>query len=149
MSLPGRDAFIATGADPADPDRENAWQNFGGKTIEEALELFSSVPYSYAEDFMWMDAEAFRFYFPVIDRYLRGLPPIHPDSFGTGAWIIAASIQMHFDCEEDMTGLHEPIIALCDYVCANLDCFDEERARQEEIRSAWSELRQRVLENHH
>jgi len=51
---------------------------------------------------------------------------------------------MHFDCHENMAGLHEPILALCDYVCAHLSHFDCWEADQQEIRAAWADLRQQA-----
>ncbi len=127
---------------------KRAWQRFGGKTLDEACELLLSYPIRYDEDFMWMGAPAFKFYFPVIDRYLRSIPVAIQFTLDA-AWLLSACIQMHFDCHKDMSGLHEPIISLCDYVCAHPTHFDENLERQQEITARWADLRRQVLDNSH
>jgi hypothetical protein len=140
MSLPTRADF---GGDH--PDILCAWREFGGKSLEEAYAHFCSAPESRQEDFMWMGEGAFRFYYPVIDRYLRSLGPIgDDDDWRRPAWILASCIGMHFECHENMSGLHEPIISLCDHVCAHLDHYSQDESEREEIRGAWTELRAQV-----
>ena len=123
-----------------------AWKNFGGKTLDEACAMMQEEPGIYQEDFMWMGGPAFKFYFPAIDGYLRGLPVATEDDW-TQAWILSACIEMHFDCHEDMGGLHEQIISLCDYVCAHPTHFDYKLERQEEIGARWAELRKQVADD--
>jgi hypothetical protein len=141
MSLPTRDDF-GGGLDAA-----SAWEDFGGKSLEEAYEHFCAVPESRQEDFMWMGERAFRFYYPVIDRYLCSLDPLSEDDWSRPAWILATCIQMHFDCHEDMSGLHESILSLCDYVAAHLDHYSLNSSEQAEIAGAWSDLRAQVADD--
>jgi hypothetical protein len=149
MPLPGIKDFIPYASNPADsPDQFCAWKNLGGKTLEEVCEMMLSNPLTYQEDFMWMGAPAFKFYFPAIDRYLRSLPVATEDD-STEARILSACIQMHFDCHEDMRGIHEQVISLCDYVTSHSENMDFDGARREEIRVRWSGLRQRVLDDSH
>jgi hypothetical protein len=148
MSLPGIKDFIPFASNPADsPDQFGAWKNLGGKTLEEVCEMMLAEPHAYQEDFMWMGAGAFRFYFPAIDRYLRSDLSPAVEFVGTEAWILSACIKMHFDCHEDMSGLHNQIISLCDYVCAHPAHFDSDIERQNEISARWAELRTQVVDD--
>lgn len=139
MSLPTRADF------GGGPDADAAWERFGGKSLDEAYELFCAVPESYQEHFMWMGGAAFRFYFPVVDRYLRSVGPIEPNDWSSRpAWILASCIAIHFSCRHDMRGLHREIIDLCDFVCAHLDRYAREAGEREEIREAWESLKQQA-----
>lgn len=42
-------------------------------SVDEAYKKFIGHPLSYQEDFTLMGGQAFAFYFPVIDQYLREL----------------------------------------------------------------------------
>ncbi len=156
MSIPTKEEFFAPLPVPDDdsfsPDMKEAWSQFGGKSMDEAYEHFCDAPNSRPEDFMFMPEGGFRYYFPVLDRYLRNLSPMLEDSsfdYPRAGWFIAHAIKMHFGCQEDMSGLHEPILALCDYVCAHLSHLDFEPVGQEEIRAAWADLRQKVADDTH
>jgi hypothetical protein len=139
MSLPTREDF---GGDH--PDIRWAWQEFGGKSLEEAYAHFCDDADNRQEQFMWMGERAFRFYYPVIDRYLRNVKPDREDYERTPAWILAQCVQTHFDQHEDMSGLHDSIISLCHYVCAHLDHYSGSDSQREEIRLAWTDLREQV-----
>ena len=127
-------------------DMRCAWEGFGGKTLDEACAMMREHPSAYEEDFMWMGGPAFKFYFPAFDNYLRSLP-VATEVDWTKAFLLAACIQTHFDYHEDMSGLHEQIISLCDYVCAHLTRFDSELELQEEIGARWADLRQQVADD--
>jgi len=149
MSLPTRDDFGA-GFDEhfgRRLDEDSAWKEFGGKSLEEAYAHFCADPENRQEDFMWMGERAFRFYYPVVDRYLRnvGLPEDEWDC--RPARILAKDIQMHFDCHEDMSGLHESILSLCDFVAAHLDHYSLNPNDQAEIAAAWCDLRAQVADD--
>ncbi len=130
------------------PDIKWAWKNFNGKTLEEACEMMASEPDVYSEDFMWMGGPAFKFYFPAFDRYLRSLP-VAMEFANTSGCYIGACIQTHFDRHQDMSGVHDQIISLCDYVCAHPTHFDEDLEEQQEITARWADLRQQVLDDSH
>ena len=142
MSLPSREDF---GGDH--PDIEWAWRECGGKSLEEAYEYFREAPDSLQESFMWMEERAFRFYYPTVDRYLRNVSPPEEEWDCWPAGILAKCIQTHFDCHQDMTGLHQSILSLCDFVCSNLNHFSLEDSEQTEIREAWSDLRKQVADD--
>jgi len=59
--------------DPSDGDLDAqwAWDQFGGLDIDEAYKKFCGRPEIHQEDFMFMGPEAFIYYFPVIERYLK------------------------------------------------------------------------------
>ncbi len=52
-----------------------AWKHFGGKTPDQALEVFAEHFSYYAEDLLWMGRRAYDFYFPVAVGYLLGEGP--------------------------------------------------------------------------
>ena len=56
-------------------DQNEAWQTFGGLTVDEAFLKFRTRPELHAEHFAWMGTIAFEFYLPVLDRYLRACLP--------------------------------------------------------------------------
>ena len=133
----------------SDLDGESAWRDFGGKTLEEAHSFFAEVPESYQEAFMWMEAPAFVFYFPVLDEYLRGINATRKYDFNS-AWILAKDIEMHFDCGHELADIPVRVIALCDFVCRHIDwyvCPEDPDADQEKekILEAYTELRAKAV----
>jgi hypothetical protein len=143
MSLPTRDDF------GGGPDAETAWEHFGGKDLEDACAIFASCPEIYTDDVMWMGERAFKFYFPIVDRYLRAQSPLQAedDPPMMSAEFIGYCIQFHFDCHEDMSGLHAQIIDLCDYVNSHLDHYVLELEKQEKAHTRWADLRQQVVDD--
>lgn len=92
--LPSRQDFDPVGCDL---DAQSAWRNFGGLNLAEAHEKFLTVPESYQEDFMFMGARAFAYYFPVIDRYLRTIS-LDPRELGDcEAAILGSAVAAQFD----------------------------------------------------
>ncbi len=150
MSVPTKEEFFAplsiAGEDNFSPDMQWAWKNFGGKTLDEAYAFFSAHPDEAQEDFMWMPEGAFRYYFPVVDRYVRSLERPPEWEWFLPLQLLPACLQMHIDGHEDLSGLHEPILALCDYVCTHLVHFAADPAEQDEIGRRWTELRTRAME---
>src|SRR4051812_20887734 len=66
---------------------------FNGMTLDEAYAYFCQAPQGREEDFMWMPEGGFRYYYPVIDRYLRSLEPITDEwEMFRPAWILAHCI---------------------------------------------------------
>ena len=144
--LPSLKDFVPWAADPRDaPDAFDAWKRFGGKTVKDVGDSF--CPDFDLEPFMWMGERAFKFYFPVIDFYLRSGGPLEDDYLRQPAEFAANCIQMHFDCHEDMTGLHEPILSLCDHVAAHPNHYSLKPYEQSEIAAAWSDLRAQVSDD--
>ena len=139
MPLPTREDF------GGGPDAESAWEDFGGKTVDEVYDLF--CPDFHLEHFMWMGEIAFKFYFPVIARWVHGLRPVEEDDFRPSVDLLGHCIQMHFDCHEDMTGMHDRIISLCDHVCARLDHYTHDENERDEIRATWTDLRRQVADD--
>lgn len=121
-------------------DRQNAWHNFGGLTIEQARTRFLENPFIYQEDFMFMGGRAFAYYFSIIEDYLRSVPP-GPNDDDREGWILAHCIKNHF------AGIDLPhvqhlvgrIRALAEFVLTNLDRFGQESDGQR-VADAWWEL---------
>ncbi len=65
--LPSKEDFVPYGT----LDELRAWENFGGLSLDEAHDKLCENPLYYQEDFMWMGIQAFAFYFPAVDRFVR------------------------------------------------------------------------------
>lgn len=91
--LPSRQDFDPYGGDL---DAKAAWRNFRGLSLDEAYEKFLSAPEIHQEDFMFMGARAFAYYFPVIDRYLRTVT-LGPNDLGDcEAGILGSAVAAQF-----------------------------------------------------
>lgn len=123
-------------------DAETAWQHFGGLTLDEAYARFCEAPMYYQEDFMFMGGEAFAYYFPVIEKYLRSVPEVNPDGDDYQAWILAKAIEDQFDGDyaHHVQHLKERVLALAGFIGNHLSRFGGDEADRERIGDAWSEL---------
>lgn len=73
-----------------------AWKSFGGRSLEQAYSVFVENPEGHTEDFSSMGDEAFEYYFPVIDRYLREVEPVGEDDdllAGHLGWAVASRLK--------------------------------------------------------
>lgn len=127
-----------------DPDVREAWKNFGGLSLEEAHAKFREKPRYYGEDFGWMGARAFAYYFPVIEDYLRSEPECEHDTLDEADWF-AYCIQSRFeDSLPDVRHLKERVLSLCRLV---LDCpsrFGWDGPNQRRVLNSWSRLEEFV-----
>ena len=92
-----------------------------------------------------MGDKAFQFYFPVLDRYLRGVIPVSEYDY-VPVWIIASDIKWHVDESPNAESLYEPILSLCDYVISHITEFKLLEDDQRDTEEAWRELRLLTLE---
>ena len=139
-ALPGREDFDPTGDCL---DAYHAWEMFGGLTIDEASLKFLEHPQYYQEDFMFMGGVAFRYYFPVIDRYIRNVKTDpNRDDEAEALWILGHAIKAQL--EPDNVILVEPIIQgirdLAGHVRGNLSNYGAEQEDRDRIDSSWGEL---------
>jgi hypothetical protein len=132
-----------------DPDSDCACEAIGGKTLEEAHQLCRETPEIFEEAFSSMGAEAFRFYYPVIDRYLRTFTKKLEgrDQSPTSANYLATTFGIRFACHHDLAGLHEPLLALCEYVATHPDYYATDEREIYEIGASWTYLAQLVGEH--
>ena len=148
-ALPRRDDFITRAPNwSGHSEQEDAWKHFGRKTLDEAYRVFCEAPDDLHEDFMFMGAMAFRFYVPVLDRYIRSLDPATLfNTFFPSMEYLAACIGSRFERHEDMAGTHQLILALCDYVNAHLNSTPPLSKRNERTRQRWADLRDQVAKD--
>lgn len=127
-------------------DAEYAWEVFGGLSLDVAFDRYLELPDSYQEAFMWMVPRAFEYYFPVVDRYLRGVDvriEDHPWDDGCEAWILGCAIELQFhgkdgSCLPDyMIG---EISELSAYVRSSLDRYSEDPDERLRIDRKWQKL---------
>lgn len=103
-------------------DERTAAENFLGKTREEAERMFCESAIHYGEDLMWMGSEAFRYYFPAFEAYVKS-----PAS--TGDWSAVTQLLITMDhrikiCgEQDLLNEFREVVPYC---LANLSKFDLE-----------------------
>lgn len=139
-AIPTRDDFDPTGDCW---NANHAWELFGGLTIDEAYVRFLEHPNYYQEDFMFMGGVAFRYYFPVVERYIRHVKvdPLRDDEV-EAIWILAHSIKGQL--ESDNVSLAHPIIGrindLALHVRSHLSDYGAEQEDMDRIDLAWAEL---------
>lgn len=140
--LPALEDFDPFGGDL---DARSAWAHFGGTTLEQAHAKFAEAPEVYQEDFMFMGPRAFRFYFPVIERYLLETSAADEDD-DCCASILARGIevQLRSTPEPLPAELRARILALCDYVRTNPGQYARAPEAGRWIERAWSAVRARV-----
>lgn len=108
-----------------DLDAQVAWKNFGGLSLAEAYQKFLENPGGYSEDFMWMGAKAFVYYFPVLERYLL-VTPVWSEENGS-EWCqvlgLGSTIQFHFteDCLPEVRELTPRVLPLIAQVKESID----------------------------
>jgi hypothetical protein len=125
-------------------DAQHAWKQFGGLDLEQAYQKFCENPLNYQEDFMFMGPKAFKFYFPVVARYLQECPC--PDEFGDSeAWILGKVMCYQLEESEDEELLKQ-ISDLCHYVRTHLSHYAETASEQERISAAWLEVESQLAE---
>jgi hypothetical protein len=125
-----------------DLDAAHAWREFGGMTLDQAYEHFLSNPLSYQEDFMFMGAAAFLFYFPVIERFLYNVRAEN-EWDDCQAWILSQGIIQQMSDENGRNQqLLSRVAALVDYVLRNPNQYGTTIDEQERIISGWTELRE-------
>ncbi|MCW1887423.1 hypothetical protein OKA04_21985 [Luteolibacter flavescens] len=125
-------------------DAKHAWREFGGLSIEQAFAKFIANPLNRQEDFASMGPEAFEFYFPVLDRYLReyriGCGPGYLDE--SYAAIIAAGIstQVQLPGFGPRRHLRESIGSLAVHVRSHLHQLTMDEAEKRRIDDRWQAL---------
>ncbi len=146
MKIPEIKDFTEVIPPENDLDGFHAWQEFGGLNLAEAYTKFCSHPESYQEDFMFMGARAFLFYFPVIDRYIREIEG--PDNgFDGEAWILACGIRNQFEQDARLLApIRDRAEQLCDFVLHGLSQLPDGSTFQplQEIVDAWMEAKATV-----
>ena len=124
-----------------DLDQNCAWGHFGGLTLDEAKARFAENALYYQEDFMFMGTNAFLFYFPVLDDYLRSAPDEENDD-DWESWIIAQCIQAQFDPDtiNRLRHIATPIVELAGFVRDNIRRFGCDDAERKRVADAWTDL---------
>ncbi|MBI5801350.1 MAG: hypothetical protein HZA92_11605 [Verrucomicrobia bacterium] len=119
-------------------DAQHAWKQFGGLDLEQAHEKLCENPLNYQEDFMFMGPKAFKFYFPVVDRFLRR--EREPWEFDDSqAWILGKAMRLQLERRND-DELLKSIGDLCQHVRTHLSKYATDENEQAEIGAAWLEV---------
>jgi len=136
--LPTKDDFVPHSQNL---DEVCAWEHFGGLNLDEAKERFSENALHYQEDFMFMGTNAFLFYFPVLDHYLRSAPDIENDD-DYESWIISQCICARFEPEtiDRLRPLIPKILDLAGFIRHNIRRFGCDESEQQRVANAWADL---------
>lgn len=127
-------------------DEQCAWRHFGGLNLEEAYEKFANYPEIYQEDFMFMGGNAFAFYYPVIDRYLRMTIELPKEKRGDRqSWILPQCIRSQFEGthRRDVAPLKQSVLDLCVFMLQHMEYFVGDWDDPAEIEKQW-----RLLQDH-
>jgi len=124
-----------------DLDAQSAWHSFGSLPLTEALAMFRENPIHYQEAFMFMGGQAFLFYFPVIDTYLRDFRSSdHEDD--SHAAIIGSGVaaQLSWPTAPLISSLRPAIRSLADYVSSNSRLLAADPNEQRRIVREWQRV---------
>lgn len=146
--LPTKEDFVPH---PPNLDEVCAWEHFGGLTLDEAKSRFAENPLYYQEDFMFMGTNAFLFYFPVLNYYLRSVPN-EETADDHESWIISQCIRAQFEQEfiDRLRQLIPAIVALAGFIDANIRRYGCDKTEQRRVAKSWADLVSHIdnLENH-
>lgn len=94
---------------------------------------------------MWMGANAFAYYYPVIERYLIEFQ-LSPDNDDAAAWILACGIKMQFrpTKPECLQSLVARIAELARWIRSNAQRFSYDDHERHRIANEWARL-ERIL----
>jgi hypothetical protein len=140
LPLPGQSDFCRE----LGGDAGYAWRNFGGLSLDAAYRKFTECPQTYQEDFMWMFPQAFEYYYPVVDRYLR-TAFVTDDYDESHAWILGCGLESQFhwaDGSRPPDYVVSEIRALAQFVRENLYRFSTDPGERERIDACWAELQE-------
>ncbi len=121
---------------------EAAWKCYGNLTLEQAYQRLLSNPVENEEQFAHMGPVAFDYYFPVIDRFLRGVDPRdqndHREARALGYTI---SAQLVGTLEPS---LKEEISDLVKHVLGNPRAYAHHKTGRRKLVGAWRRVETRL-----
>lgn len=128
-----------------DLDAQSAWKHFGLKTLLEAYTLFLSNAFYYGEDFMWMGARAFDYYFPVLDEYLRRAEADDEWDDREAEYLGTCVVSQFEMLGKKITVETQAEIAnLAEFVLDNLGLYAPRPKAQGEIRRSWKAVQAKL-----
>jgi hypothetical protein len=143
--LPSRLDFDPFGGDL---DARCAWNNFGGLSLKKAYDLFLTNPLRYQEDFMFMGGQAFDYYFPVLDLYVR---EIRGSDAGDDCQVAilgsAVAAQFEWNGADPSPALVNEIEDLTEYVLTHFDQFSPSDKDQGRIKQEWGHVKAMIAEH--
>ena len=122
-------------------DARHAWKDFGELSLAQAYKLFLENPCSFQEDFMFMGPEAFAYYFPVIDRYLREVHGDDPDGdCHAGILGMATAMQLEEANTPALRSVAVEAAALASHVTGNPARYTPDERMQERLLREWRKV---------
>lgn len=147
LKRPEIPSLVESDFDPSggDLDAQSAWKNLGGKSLVEAYEIFQTNPLRFQEDYMWMGARAFDYYFPVVDEHLRA---VSEDDEGDDreAMILGSCIAAQFQLNGESPALEtqREIAELAKFVLSSLARFTPREKEQRGIERSWKAVQSKL-----
>ena len=143
--LPTERAFVTH---PEDLDALSAWKHFGELSLDQAYEKFLTNPIHYQGSYMFMGLNAFDYYFPVIDRYLRTVQYVD-ESDDCEADILGWCVIAQFDGNSTIISdrLCMEISDLADFVRSNLGRLSSNSKGQKRIDKSWRQVQNKVAKH--
>ena len=139
IPLPDPAAFDAEQA--ANLDARWAWKEFGGRTLDEADEHFCSNPCAYSEAFLFMGFGAFRYYFPVIDRYVRSVSSDDcADDCDLAIVGATVSSQIAYGCDSRGDAFLEEVEETARHVLHSIPSYGMDSADEDHVRWEWEQV---------
>ena len=120
-----------------------AWNCFGTLSLEEAYQLLLGDPVTIEEQFAHMGPVAFDYYFPVIDRYIRGVDPRDPeDSREARSLGYTVAVQLVDTIDPR---LNAEISDLVSHVLTHLSDYAPHKTAQRKVAGAWKRVEKKLL----
>jgi hypothetical protein len=122
----------------ADLDVRHAWKILGGKSPDDAFQIFIQNPFGYVDIFRWIAPEAFIFYFPIVARYVTS-----EDSKGDSDTISSLAGILDFQLDK---GIHAfmPIIgdiaALCRHIIIHYPDYDIDHDIYGDVKTRYQQI---------
>ena len=110
-----------------------------------AKDRFAENALYYQEDFMFMGTNAFLFYYPVLEDYLRNAPDEENDDHYE-SWVISQCIRTQFDADTNgrLRALIPAIKDLSKFIRENIRRFGCNDAERTQVSAAWADLVQHI-----
>jgi hypothetical protein len=135
--LPTREDFIDIG----DLDQVAAFDDFGGKTLEEVRAACGENALGVCEALMWMGRVAFSYYLQAALDYVASAEALEDSTMISG---LLATLDFRADPDRELIATPR-VRQTIDYIVENYDCFDVTPEIYGDLRANYLELKQRLF----
>jgi hypothetical protein len=127
-----------------DLDGRVACENFLGKSLDEALELFRENPLEYQSDLLWMGIVAFKFYLPAAIQFIKQeTSGEHSDFVAHFSGTLESKLENE---SKELVSVANQLVDVCDYIIQNWQRFEEGAEAYGDVLARYNTLRQSFLQ---